>query len=101
MSILTVLEFPDKRLRTKAKEVTVFDGAIKTLIDDKDYKVVLYSYCGNGFKKVDYCSNCDPEIHVGYLSQTYSGKLLFLWNRSLQRHTISCEHRLSNNFSTW
>ena len=34
MSILTVLEFPDKRLRTKAKEVTVFDGAIKILIDD-------------------------------------------------------------------
>ena len=34
MSILTVLEFPDKRLRTKAKEVTVFDGAITTLVDD-------------------------------------------------------------------
>ena len=34
MSILTVLEFPDKRLRTKAKEVTVFDQAIKTLVDD-------------------------------------------------------------------
>ena len=34
MSILTVLEFPDRRLRTKAKEVTVFDQAIKTLVDD-------------------------------------------------------------------
>ena len=34
MSILTVLEFPDKRLRTKAKEVTIFDPAIKTLLDD-------------------------------------------------------------------
>ncbi|MFW5444067.1 MAG: peptide deformylase [Methylococcaceae bacterium] len=34
MSILTVLEFPDKRLRTKAKQVTVVDGAIKTLVDD-------------------------------------------------------------------
>ena len=34
MSILTVLEFPDKRLRTKAKEVAVFDQAIKTLVDD-------------------------------------------------------------------
>ena len=34
MSIRTVLEFPDRRLRTKAKEVTVFDQAIKTLVDD-------------------------------------------------------------------
>jgi len=34
LSILTVLEFPDKRLRTQAKQVTVFDQTIKTLIDD-------------------------------------------------------------------
>lgn len=34
MSILTVLEFPDKRLRTKAKEVTVFDDKLTTLVDD-------------------------------------------------------------------
>ncbi len=34
MSILTVLEFPDKRLRTKAKPVTVFDSALEGLLDD-------------------------------------------------------------------
>ena len=34
MSILTILEFPDKRLRTVAKEVAQVDGKIKTLIDD-------------------------------------------------------------------
>jgi len=34
LSILTVLEFPDKRLRTKAKEVAVFDGATKALVAD-------------------------------------------------------------------
>jgi peptide deformylase len=34
LSILTVLEFPDKRLRTQAKQVTIFDQTIKTLIDD-------------------------------------------------------------------
>jgi len=34
VTILTVLEFPDKRLRTKAKQVTVFDDATKTLVDD-------------------------------------------------------------------
>ena len=34
MSILTILEFPDKRLRTVAEEVTVVDADIKTLVDD-------------------------------------------------------------------
>jgi peptide deformylase len=34
MSLLTILEFPDPRLRTKAQPVTEFDSALSTLIDD-------------------------------------------------------------------
>lgn len=34
MSILTILEFPDKRLRTVAQEVTEVDAGIQTLVDD-------------------------------------------------------------------
>ena len=34
MSILSVLEFPDSRLRTIAKEVTEVDAKIKRLVDD-------------------------------------------------------------------
>jgi peptide deformylase len=34
MSKLTILEFPDKRLRTRAKPVTVFDAALKQLAAD-------------------------------------------------------------------
>ena len=34
MSILTILEFPDKRLRTVAEEVAVVDADIKILVDD-------------------------------------------------------------------
>lgn len=34
MSILTVLEFPDKRLRTKAKPVVVFDQSLQTFVED-------------------------------------------------------------------
>ncbi|MGY6277758.1 peptide deformylase [Methylomonas sp. MgM2] len=34
MSILTILEFPDKRLRTVAEEVNQVDNSIKTLVDD-------------------------------------------------------------------
>ncbi len=34
MSILTILEFPDKRLRSVAQEVSQVDEQIKTLVDD-------------------------------------------------------------------
>jgi peptide deformylase len=33
MTMLTILEFPDPRLRTKAQPVSVFDQALKDLID--------------------------------------------------------------------
>ena len=46
MSILTVLEFPDKRLRTKAKKVTVFDEALATLVDDM--LETMYDFKGVG-----------------------------------------------------
>jgi len=34
MALLNILHFPDKRLRTVAKPVTVFDQTLKTLISD-------------------------------------------------------------------
>jgi len=34
MSKLTILEYPDPRLRNKAQPVTVFDAALQALIDD-------------------------------------------------------------------
>ncbi|MCW5579598.1 MAG: peptide deformylase, partial [Dokdonella sp.] len=34
MALLTILEFPDPRLRTKAQPVTVFDAALKQLVAD-------------------------------------------------------------------
>lgn len=34
MSVLTILEFPDERLRKKASEVKVVDGNVKKLVDD-------------------------------------------------------------------
>ncbi|MCK5830976.1 MAG: peptide deformylase [Methylococcales bacterium] len=46
MSILTILEFPDKRLRTKAKEITVFDGKVKTLVNNM--LETMYDYKGVG-----------------------------------------------------
>lgn len=49
---------------------------IKRLGNDK-CETVVYSYCGEKFERVD-LTNCDPEIHVGFLSQTYSGKPVHL-----------------------
>ena len=46
MSILTILEFPDKRLRTKAKVVTVFNQAVTALVDDMIE--TMYDYKGVG-----------------------------------------------------
>lgn len=46
MSILTVLEFPDKRLRTKAKKVTKFDGSTITLVDNM--LETMYDFKGVG-----------------------------------------------------
>jgi peptide deformylase len=34
MALRTILEFPDPRLRTRARPVTAFDGALGSLIDD-------------------------------------------------------------------
>ena len=34
MSVLSILEFPDPRLRTKATPVTEFDASLKQLVDD-------------------------------------------------------------------
>lgn len=34
MSLLTILQYPDPRLRTKAKPVTVFDAELKTLTEN-------------------------------------------------------------------
>jgi peptide deformylase len=46
LSILTVLEFPDKRLRTKAKKVAIVDEKIKTLVDEM--LETMYDYNGVG-----------------------------------------------------
>lgn len=46
MSVLTVLEFPDQRLRTIAKEVTVFDKSIISLADNM--LETMYNFKGIG-----------------------------------------------------
>lgn len=44
MALLTILEFPDPRLRTKAVAVIVVDAAVKRLVDD----MIETMYAANG-----------------------------------------------------
>jgi peptide deformylase len=46
LAILSILEFPDERLRKKATEVKVFDDKLKTLV--KDMLETMYSAKGVG-----------------------------------------------------
>lgn len=48
---------------------------IKKIKEEKKFKITIYSFCEEEkFKKIDFETDLDPEIHAGYLSQTYSGK---------------------------
>jgi len=51
---------------------------IKKILEGKQSKVIIYSFCGSEFKKIEFDSVLDPEIHCGYLSQTFSGKPIHL-----------------------
>jgi len=51
---------------------------IKKIQGKKRYKIILYSFCSNQFKKIDFNTTINPETHVGYLSQTFSGKPVHL-----------------------
>ena len=50
MAILDILEFPERRLRAKAKPVTVFDGALERLIED--LAETMYSARGVGLAAI-------------------------------------------------
>lgn len=53
MSVLTVLEFPDKRLRNKAKKVAVFDKTVVKLVDDMIETMYEYKGVGLAATQVD------------------------------------------------
>lgn len=74
MSILPVIEFPDKRLRAKAKEVMVFDAKIKALVDDM--LETMYDYDGVGLAAVQV--GVYQRIVVVDVSQDKSGALCLI-----------------------
>ena len=54
MSLLTILEYPDPRLRTRAEPVTVFDDALGRQIDDMFETMYAAPGIGLAATQVDY-----------------------------------------------
>ena len=75
--VLNSLE--DKQILIATHDPTFLNQyIIKKYLADKNYKIVIYSFCNEKFSKIDFESNLNPEIHCGYLSQTLSGKPIHL-----------------------
>ncbi len=51
---------------------------IKKILSKKEFKIVIHAFCGDKFEKIDFDSDLDAEIHVGYLNQTFSSKPIHL-----------------------
>ncbi len=67
MSRLTILEYPDERLRTKAQPVTAFDAALQQLITDM--LETMYAAPGVGLAATQV--NVHQQILVADVSETH------------------------------
>ena len=74
MSILTILEFPDPRLRTVAEPVESVDDAIRTLVDDMFD--TMYDAPGIGLAATQV--NVHKQVVVMDLSEDRSEPLVFI-----------------------
>ncbi|MBF7728856.1 peptide deformylase [Pseudomonas sp. N040] len=74
MAILNILEFPDPRLRTKAKPVQVVDDALRQLIDDMFE--TMYAAPGIGLAATQV--NVHKRLVVMDLSEDKSAPLVFI-----------------------
>ena len=74
MAILNILEFPDSRLRTIAKPVTVVDDSVRQLIDDMFE--TMYEAPGIGLAATQV--NVHKRIVVMDLSEDRSEPMVFI-----------------------
>ncbi|MFA5632582.1 MAG: peptide deformylase [Porticoccaceae bacterium] len=74
MAILTILEFPDPRLRTKAKKVAQVDERIRTLIDDMFETMYAAPGIGLAATQVD----VHEQVVVMDISEDKSEPLVFI-----------------------
>ena len=74
MSLLTILEYPDPRLRTRAEPVTVFDEALGRQIDDMFETMYAAPGIGLAATQVDY----HRQLIVIDVSETKDARLVFI-----------------------
>jgi peptide deformylase len=81
MAKLTILEFPDPRLRTRAAPVGAVDGSIRTLIDDMFQ--TMYAAPGIGLAATQV--NVHKRVLVVDLSQEQNQPLVFVNPEIIER----------------
>ena len=81
MAILSILEFPDPRLRTKARPVTVFDAALKTLV--ADMFETMYDAPGVGLAATQV--DVHQQVLVADMSEARDQPLVLINARILER----------------
>ncbi len=92
MTILTILQFPDTRLRTKAKPVTEFNATLAQLIDDM--KQTMYEANGIGLAATQV--NVHQRILVIDVSEERDQPLVFInptieiLNKELESYQEGC-----------
>ncbi|MCW5569464.1 MAG: peptide deformylase [Steroidobacteraceae bacterium] len=74
MSLLTILEYPDPRLRTRAEPVTVFDDALGRQIDDMFETMYAAPGIGLAATQVDY----HRQLIVIDVSETKDARRVFI-----------------------
>lgn len=82
MSILNILEYPDKRLRTIATPITEFDDALQTLIDDMFE--TMYAAPGVGLAATQV--NIHKRMMVVDVSEDKTEPLVFINPEIIEKH---------------
>jgi len=81
MSILTILEFPDPRLRLHAAEVTVFDAALERLGAD----MLQTMYAANGVGLAAIQVNVPQRVLVADMSDERNQPLVLVNARVVEK----------------
>jgi peptide deformylase len=81
MTQLTILEFPDPRLRTKAQAVTVFDAALKKLVADMFETMYAAPGVGLAATQVD----VHKQVLVADMSENSDQPLVLINPRVLEK----------------
>lgn len=74
MTCLTILEYPDPRLRTVAQPVQAVDNSVRTLVDD----LLETMYASNGIGLAATQVNVHRRLLVADVSEQRSGPLVFI-----------------------